>query len=94
MTWEKGSGAGDSPVNFTMLKKIIVGLENIHAEPSTPLVRVYRRPLSFFVDERYAAQVLIAGGGTVLPVDGTGSEVEGDSLFISGSHVNSSVVDS
>lgn len=94
LTWEEDSGAGDRPVNFTMFKKIILGLESLHAEPSTPLVGVYRRYLRFYVEERYAGELLIAGGGQVLPVDGTGPEVEGDSLSINGSHVNSSVIDS
>ncbi len=77
-----------------MFKKVILGLESIHAEPGTPLMGVYRRPLLFFIEEWYGGKIFFHGDGEVLPVGNTGSEVGGDGLSINGSHVNSSVVDS
>ena len=94
LTWESNDGEDDRPVNFTMFKKIILGLESIHAKTDTPLVLVYRKPLRFVVEEWYGGELIIPGRGQVLPVDNTGSEVGGDRLFNNGSHVNSSVVES
>ena len=94
LTWERDREEVDRLVNFTMFKKIILGLESIHAKTDTPLVGVYRMPLRFYVEEWYEAELYMPGRGRVLPVDNTGLEVGADSLFNNGSHVNSSVVDS
>ena len=67
--WEKNDVEDDRLVNFTMLKKIISGLEGIHAKTDTPLVLVYRKPLRFFIEEWYEGQLLIPGRGWVLRKD-------------------------
>ena len=84
----------DRLVNFTMLKKIISGLEAIHAKTDTPLVLVYRKPLRFSIGEWYGDELIIPGRGWVLRKDATESEVGGEVLFNNGSQVNSSVLDS
>ena len=87
LTWEKNDEEDDRRVNFTMFKKIVLGLESIHAEPHTQLLAVYRKPLRFYVEEWYGGELIIPGRGRVLPVDNAGSEVGGDSLFNNGNHV-------
>ena len=94
MGWERNDGEHDRLVNFTMLKKIFVGLEDIHAKTDTPLVLVYRKPLRFFIEEGYGSELKIPGRGWVLSVDTTELEVGAEVLFNNGSHVNSSVADS
>ena len=94
MGWERNNGVENRLVNFIMLKKIFLGLEGIHAKTDTPLVLVYRKPLMFFVEEWHGGELTIPGRGWVLELDSTGSEVGADSLFMNGSNVNSSVVNS
>ena len=83
----------DRLVNFTMLKRIISGLEAIHAKTDTPLVLVYRKPLRFFIGEWYGDELIIPGRGWVLRKDTTESEIGGEVLSYNGSQVNSSVLD-
>ena len=92
--WEKSDVEDDRLVNFTMLKKIILGLEGIHAKTDTPLVLVYRKPLRFSIGEWYGDELIFPGRGWVLRKDSTESEVGGEVLFNNGSQVNSSVLDS
>ena len=94
MGWERIDGEHDRLVNFTMLKKIFLGLEGIHAKTDTPLVLVYRKPLRFFIEEWNGSELIIPGRGWVLSDDTTESEVGGEVLFNNGSQVNSSVLDS
>ena len=94
MGWERIDGEHDRLVNFTMLKKIFLGLEGIHAKTDTPLVLVYRKPLRFFIEEWNGSQLIIPGRGWVLSDDTTESEVGGEVLFNNGSRINSSVLDS
>lgn len=83
----------NKPMNYTMLRRVNLSLEMIHADPRAQSVEVHRRPLRFYVYERCGIVLLIPGAGRVTPLHYTASEVEGDSLFINGSQVNSSVVD-
>ena len=94
MGWERIDGEHDGLVNFTMLKKIFLGLEGIHAKTDTPLVLVYRKPLRFFIEEWNGSQLIIPGRGWVLSDDTTESEGGGEVLFNYGSRINSSVLDS
>ena len=93
LRWESSDRVEDRPLNYIMLRRFILALKMIHADPMERYMEIHRKPIRFYVYERRGFVLLRPGAGRVTPLDYTGSEVEGDSLVINASQVNSSVID-
>lgn len=93
LRWESSDRVEDRPLNYTILRRVILALEMIHIGPIVRSTDFHRRPIRFYVYKREGTVLLRPGAGQVTPLHYTGSEVAGDSLVINASQVNSSVID-
>ena len=94
LRWESSDRVEDRPLNYIILRRVILALDMIHTDPMKQYMEIHRKPIiRFYVYERRGIVLLRPGVGRVTPLDYTGSELEGDSLFINSSQVNSSVID-